>query len=261
MAERSHARAADAAAAKRETLARRSGVRVADVAGPAAARALPSLSRVPAHAPPLLGSAADAREAEADRAAARIADGRAASIGSGAPETAATPLPAAVEQRLGRPGAGSTMDGGLRSRLEPLLGGSLDGVRIHTGLDADQMARRLDADAFTLGQHVFFRDGTFAPERRDGLQLLAHELAHTRQARAGGPPRVRAQTTQPKPAKKVARLVRVVVYRDLNQVAIRLDDGTTFGGTLTYNGRPKPGAYSMSSPGQGWTADRLDGTP
>jgi hypothetical protein len=48
------------------------------------------------------------------------------------------------------------------------------------------MARGLDAFANTLGEHVVFRAGDFAPGTAEGRRTLVHELAHV--AQQGGEP-------------------------------------------------------------------------
>ncbi len=48
------------------------------------------------------------------------------------------------------------------------------------------MARGLDALAYTLGEHVVFRAGSFAPGTLEGRRTLVHELAHA--AQQGGEP-------------------------------------------------------------------------
>jgi hypothetical protein len=44
------------------------------------------------------------------------------------------------------------------------------------------------ADAFTLGRDIVFGAGRFNPHTRDGLSLLAHELAHVVQQSGGNAP-------------------------------------------------------------------------
>lgn len=66
------------------------------------------------------------------------------------------------------------------------LGVDASPVRIHTDAFADQAAVRLEANAFTVGHDVFFRQGQFAPHRPDGLVRLAHEIAHTAQQKNSG---------------------------------------------------------------------------
>ena len=54
-------------------------------------------------------------------------------------------------------------------------------VQLRTDSKAAQLADAVNAQAFTLGQQVFFGTGAFNPHTRAGLHLIAHELAHTQQ--------------------------------------------------------------------------------
>jgi hypothetical protein len=48
-------------------------------------------------------------------------------------------------------------------------------VRVHIGAEAEESARELNAAAYTVGQHIVFGPGRFAPRTREGLGLIAHE--------------------------------------------------------------------------------------
>ncbi|MEO7827962.1 MAG: DUF4157 domain-containing protein, partial [Allosphingosinicella sp.] len=76
-------------------------------------------------------------------------------------------------------GGGRPLPAKARGFLEPRFGASFSGVRVHTDAKAGKMANQLSARAFTHGKDVFFGEGQFAPERKDGMHLLAHELTHT----------------------------------------------------------------------------------
>jgi uncharacterized protein DUF4157 len=78
---------------------------------------------------------------------------------------------------------GMPLDDELRAQLEASLGADLTAVRVHTDGDADTAARALGARAFAIGNDVFFRAGAYDPRQRDGRWLIAHEVAHTVQAR------------------------------------------------------------------------------
>jgi hypothetical protein len=67
-----------------------------------------------------------------------------------------------------------------RTAVEPLLGYDLSTVRIFPK-EADQVAVNIHARAFTLGRDIYFRDGEYNPENRDGMRVLLHELVHTTQ--------------------------------------------------------------------------------
>lgn len=76
---------------------------------------------------------------------------------------------------------GRPLDPGLRREMESRLGHDFTQVRVHTDRDAAALAALLGADAVTVGQDVYFGDGTFQPWTADGRRLLAHELLHTMQ--------------------------------------------------------------------------------
>jgi outer membrane protein OmpA-like peptidoglycan-associated protein len=58
-------------------------------------------------------------------------------------------------------------------------------VRIHTDERAAESARAVNALAYTVGNHVAFGAGQYAPDTRTGRRLLAHELTHTMQRGRG----------------------------------------------------------------------------
>ena len=62
--------------------------------------------------------------------------------------------------------------------MKDRLGHDFSAVRVHSGPAAAICADNLGAAAFTVGSHVAFGAGQFAPASRVGAALLAHELAH-----------------------------------------------------------------------------------
>jgi hypothetical protein len=101
---------------------------------------------------------------------------------------------------------GEPLDDMTRAYFEPRLGHDFGAVRVHAGEDADASARAIDADAYTLGDHVVFREGYYAPHADEGRSLLAHELTHVaRQVAACGAPGIvqrQKAGTAPKPHPK-----------------------------------------------------------
>jgi hypothetical protein len=83
---------------------------------------------------------------------------------------------AAVE---GAKRSGSLLATPVRRRMEDAFGADFSGVKIHTGPQAARVNDRIQASAFTLGKHIFFRDGTPDAASAAGQGLLAHELTHT----------------------------------------------------------------------------------
>jgi uncharacterized protein DUF4157 len=75
----------------------------------------------------------------------------------------------------------------------------LGDVRVHTDDSAGRSAQQLGARAFTVGAHVVFSPGSYAPGSAAGRDLLAHELTHVVQQRggAGGVQRQVALDTRP----------------------------------------------------------------
>src|SRR5262249_8231249 len=87
---------------------------------------------------------------------------------------------------VARPGPGQALDGATASRMSDAFGESFAGVRIHTDATAAQMAADREARAFTVGSHIAFRAGAYAPGTPAGDALVAHELAHVVQQSGAG---------------------------------------------------------------------------
>ena len=49
---------------------------------------------------------------------------------------------------------------------------------MHSGACSEQSARAINAHAYTVGHHIVFGAGRFAPETSEGRRLIAHELTH-----------------------------------------------------------------------------------
>jgi hypothetical protein len=75
-------------------------------------------------------------------------------------------------------GSGSPLPDNTRSFMESRIGADFSGVRVHTGSEAVQMNRELNAQAFTVGREVYFGEGKYSPDSSSGKSLLAHELTH-----------------------------------------------------------------------------------
>jgi hypothetical protein len=73
---------------------------------------------------------------------------------------------------------GQPLDAASRVFFEPRFSYDFSGVRIHTDSKAAESAWNVHAKAYTVGNHIAFAGGRFAPATREGGVLLAHELAH-----------------------------------------------------------------------------------
>jgi hypothetical protein len=72
-----------------------------------------------------------------------------------------------------------------RRYMEKRFGADLTDVRIHTGAVAAQLCDSLNCRALTLDNDILFAEGEYEPASSEGKWLLAHELAHVLQQRAG----------------------------------------------------------------------------
>ena len=144
-----------------------------------------------------LGAVHDPAEREADRIAGAV--------------TGAGP-------RAAPPPAGGPLDPPTRSFFEQRLGAGLGDVRVHAGATAAASARALGARAYAVGRDVVFGAGEYQPGTPSGARLLAHELAHVVQQRAG-PAIARRQPVQA-PACSVREPQHCVTYEQwLSQFA------------------------------------------
>lgn len=83
-------------------------------------------------------------------------------------------------------GGGQPLERGVRRQMESTFGADFGSVRVHTGPEAHQLNREVNAVAFTTGQDVFFRQGAYDPGSSAGRELLAHELTHVVQQGGAG---------------------------------------------------------------------------
>jgi hypothetical protein len=178
---------------------------------PATYRGLPALRRDPGANPLLahtrsaspsatLGASGDRFERDADRIAERalrspnhkhMADGSPwLSPASAAAVPAIGMDPLAQCAAAGTAGGGRPLDPGTRGFFESRLNHDFGDVRVHTDASAARAANALGANAYVRGRDVVFDRSQFAPHTPDGKRLLAHELAHVVQQRAGGAPTV-----------------------------------------------------------------------
>jgi hypothetical protein len=90
--------------------------------------------------------------------------------------------PPSVEQVIGS--EGQPLDVRSRTFFEPRFGCDFSRVRVHHDASSAQSARDVSARAYTVGSHIVFGTGEYAPQSMAGRELLAHELSHVVQQRA-----------------------------------------------------------------------------
>jgi hypothetical protein len=80
-------------------------------------------------------------------------------------------------------GSGQPLPISVRAFFEPRFGYDFSQVRVHTDTRAAELARAVNARAFTLGKDVWFWEGRYSPGTSSGKRLIAHELTHVVQQR------------------------------------------------------------------------------
>ena len=133
-----------------------------------------------------IGASNDPLEQEADRVAEQVLATPAHHAVSGAPPhiqryagqaTGQTnTAPASVERVLARPGR--PLDPALAQDMGQRFGHDFSQVRVYSDAAAEQSARDVNANAYTVGNNIVFGAGRFALGTHESRRLVAHELAH-----------------------------------------------------------------------------------
>jgi hypothetical protein len=90
-----------------------------------------------------------------------------------------SPVKEVVSQR------GSPLDPATRQSMEQAVGHDFGNVEVHTDAKAADSARSVQAQAYTVGNHIVFGEGRYQPATPEGRRTLAHELTHVVQQRQG----------------------------------------------------------------------------
>jgi hypothetical protein len=73
----------------------------------------------------------------------------------------------------------------VRAEMEGRLGHDFGDVRVHSDTAAHESAKAVSAHAYTVGSEVVFQRDKYDPSSSAGKTMLAHELTHVVQQRAG----------------------------------------------------------------------------
>ncbi len=76
-------------------------------------------------------------------------------------------------------GSGSALSKETKTEMESGFGTNFSNVKVHTDSTAVQMNKELGAQAFANGNDIYFNEGKYNPNSKEGKHLLAHELTHT----------------------------------------------------------------------------------
>lgn len=136
----------------------------------------------------------------------------------------------------------------MRAEMESRFAHDFAQVRVHSDPASAASARALDADAYTVGPHVVFAGGRYAPHTGPGKRLLAHELAHSVQ-----------QAHRP-PAGPIAVADDPALERDADRAATGRGHAPALRGAgLMRQGSKKRPADHIYSYGRAHFDDRFDG--
>jgi len=111
-------------------------------------------------------------------------------------------------------------------------------VKIHTGKEAAQSAKEVNAKAYTLGEHIVFNDGQYNTKSTEGKKLMAHELAHVIQNRPESDSEtVRRQTSAPIPPAAIIDPNTHIATFAINgvNVVVEPDQTLTRGTSVTFH--------------------------
>jgi len=89
-----------------------------------------------------------------------------------------TATPQLATQLSRTKGGGSSLPQPTLSSMNQAFGTDFSSVRIHTGSQAQEMSRGIQAKAFTHGSDIYFNKGRYNPQSTEGKRLLGHELTH-----------------------------------------------------------------------------------
>jgi peptidoglycan/xylan/chitin deacetylase (PgdA/CDA1 family) len=100
-------------------------------------------------------------------------------------------VPPIVHDVLASPG--HPVEDDTRAFMEDRFGHDFSHVRVHTDARAAESVQAVSALAYTVGPHIVFGAGRYAPGTGEGRRILGHELAHVVQQSGLNAPPARAQ--------------------------------------------------------------------
>ncbi|MGB3615225.1 MAG: DUF4157 domain-containing protein, partial [Elainellaceae cyanobacterium] len=119
-----------------------------------------------------------------------------------------------MQLKAGR-GGGQPLNASTSQFMASRFSHDFGNVRVHTDSRAAQMNQRLNAQAFTHGQHLYFGQGQYQPQTRSGQRLIAHELTHVVQQTGGRriKPNIQLGSKPPQPISPVPTDVQHLFLR------------------------------------------------
>lgn len=170
----------------------------------------------------IIGASNDPLELEADRIADQVIAVPAHSVVSdaspciqrftGLSAEGADTAPASVDRALSS--SGNPLEPMLRQDMESRFGHDFSQVRVHSGGGAaEQSARDLNSNAYTVNHNIVFGAGRYSPGTHEGRRLIAHELTHVVQQERGlssGSGSLQREERRPRPAPVDVNAQRII---------------------------------------------------
>jgi hypothetical protein len=75
-------------------------------------------------------------------------------------------------------GSGQSLPTGINQFFSARMGHDFSNVKVHTGKDAADSAKDINARAYTKGNNIVFNEGQYNMGSGEGKKLMAHELTH-----------------------------------------------------------------------------------
>lgn len=158
--------------------------------------------------------AADASGSSGSDSSINLSGNGAGSAGGGVDE--------AVESRIrALRGRGQPLHPTEKRFFESRFGRDFSRVRLHTDGQSQDLAKRVNAKAFAVGENIVFGRGYYQPGTRDGRELMAHELTHVvQQGKAPATGARDAGTANKTPAAKTNGAAKTTITTPANAPAI-----------------------------------------
>lgn len=138
---------------------------------------------------PTKTSASNSCETEADQLAEDlVTHNKSVRVSAAAPAVSrkAKNTHSSFKQPQAAEGTGRPLPTEYQTFFESKFDENFDTVKIHDDENAAKQAEKLNAYAFTQGNHIVFGNNQFSPNTSKGKRLLAHELTHVVQQKNSG---------------------------------------------------------------------------
>jgi len=136
---------------------------------------------------------------------------------------------------------GQSLPSSAQQFFKTRMGRDFSHVKIHTTKEAASAADDLNADAFTIGNHIAFAEEAYDPASTKGKRLLAHELTHAAQHQNGiaSNNQIHRQRSTPVPATAVVDPATDIATFTVNSVNVVVEPDQTLrrGTRVTFHGQ------------------------